>query len=187
MFTETVELSDPLIIAKYGSFYDTTKFHNTSGMIFNSLFMIRRVLFVIFINMNIFSVRIGLLVSLQVAWITYLVLKRPLEDNIMMNLEIINEVIFYLALFVLPLFTELMVSAEDRYYMGFIMLGFLGLLVVCNLIAAIIKVAVKILEKRKIKREAQEKEQYLLDLPNTPKQRVWCKFCIELNLHNIPP
>jgi hypothetical protein len=185
LFTDPIELSNPVNIAKFGSFYDTVRFHRTLSMIFNSLFMIRRLLFVVFMHMSIFSVRIGLLATLQSAWIAYLVLERPLEDPVMMNLEILNEAIFYVCIFVLPLFTELVLTAEDRYNMGYIMLGLLGLLVFCNLFAAIYKVVTKIRENRKKKQEEAEKEKYLLGLENAPKSRVWCYFCKALGLHEV--
>jgi hypothetical protein len=99
IYADPTELSDPAMKAKYGSFYETVRFHRLPSMVFNSLFMIRRTLFVAFIQLDIESYRLGLLLSLQLAWIAYLVLERPLEDNVIMNVEIANELIFYLTLF----------------------------------------------------------------------------------------
>jgi hypothetical protein len=47
-FTDPIELSNPINKEKFGSFYDTVKVHRPLSMIFNSLFMLRRLLFVYF-------------------------------------------------------------------------------------------------------------------------------------------
>ena len=46
-YTDPVELYAPTTIAKYGSFYETMKFHRLYSMLFNSFFMIRRIMFVV--------------------------------------------------------------------------------------------------------------------------------------------
>jgi hypothetical protein len=135
--------------------------------------------------MDIFAYRLGLILTLQLFWISYLVLERPLEDPVMMNLEILNELLFYCSLFVLPLFTDMMTNAEDRYNMGFIMLGLLGVLVFCNLSAAVYKVVSKIRADRQAKQDEIEKELYLLGLEDAVAERVWCRFCKNLNLHIV--
>ena len=75
----------------------------------------------------------------------------------MMVLEIINELIFYVCIFVLPVFTEMMQHASDRFNLGWILVGLLALLLLVNLGVLVFKLISN--ARRNCKRKKAEKEQ----------------------------
>jgi len=54
-------------------------------------------------------------------------LKRwPYEDDSLNYMELFNELIFSMILFVVPLYTDLMPNNRDKYDLGWILVGYLG-------------------------------------------------------------
>ena len=127
-------------------------------MLYTAIFPLRRLLIVSFFYIDIVSVRYAaILYPIQIPYLYYLITYRPLKAGL--NIEIINELGVNLFFMVIPIYSNAVPSAKDRYILGWIMIAAFFLLFIINLSSIIApsvkKLKVKLMRKCKTKEKAK--------------------------------
>ena len=77
--------------------------------------------------------------------------RRPYEDDSLNNMELFNEGIFSLILFIVPCYTDLMPNNRDKYDLGWILVAFLGV-ALFGALSNLLRVTLKKCRKEKAKK-----------------------------------
>lgn len=103
-------------------------------MIYLVLFFARRLVYGIFMHIDVMILRVSGVLVLETIYLSYLILNKPLSDPGQLNIEIFNEFIITVIFYTLPLYTHFIPAAAARYEMGDINIVFMLALIVGNLI-----------------------------------------------------
>jgi len=102
------------------------------------MFFVRRLLFVAAMRIDIFSVKIGAVLILQVGWLYFLIDNKPFKSKTQFYFELGNEVIFYCIVCHLPLFTDYVGNPKTQVGFGWLVIYLQVALFVSNIIYLLI-------------------------------------------------
>lgn len=135
-------LKDEHLEDKFGSIYEGLNTKSKSALIYNVIFVMRRIhlavlaLFIIDDEYSIFQVMNLIFQSLFM--LIYLCLVRPFEDNLANNLEIFNEIFVLIASYHLLLFTDHIDDPDLQYIVGWSIIGFVVINFTANIVVMMV-------------------------------------------------
>ena len=81
LFVETAELTHPTTSAQFGTLYKTVKYHDQKSMLYAVTFCVRRLFFVLSMQIQVFSCQLALILALQIAQFYYLLKQKPFVES----------------------------------------------------------------------------------------------------------
>ena len=136
MTTNRHKLISPKFYGKWSIIYGELHIHRSKWTVFYlPLFLFRRILFVMipsFIYMFP-CIQLQILVLFSSFYIIYYEGQRPHKVRGRQMLEIFNEVLIMMAIYHMFLFTQFNFNLDLQFFMGYSLVGLVGLLVVVNI------------------------------------------------------
>jgi len=96
--------------------------------------MMRRLGFVMALRIDLFPAKFGIILLINTLQIIYTTTYLPYVDMSTNIQELVNEYIFLLILYLLPLYTDFVPSSIQRYNIGWVGCALLGVLLLVNVI-----------------------------------------------------
>lgn len=124
----------------YGSTYMELRYNNKFALLYNVVYMLRRLVFTAVANFlgNSPTLQVQLIVMHSVIVLMYIKLARPFESPLVNFMEVFNEFCILIAACHLFCFTEYLGDPNMQYKMGFSMIGVTVLNIVCNMLVMIV-------------------------------------------------
>lgn len=111
-FIENQELEEKSMRDWIGSAYQGVKTETNAAMLNTALFLTRRLLFVMALTSQNFSVQYGGIMNLVLFNASFLLSERPYASRAMNNLETFNEIFMMLCMYFMPLFSDWVTTTQ---------------------------------------------------------------------------
>lgn len=126
-------LKRPEYVQRLGSVYDGLKTESKMALLYNVLFLSRRLMFsyiVVFVDYPVLQIQ--MLFYQSILMIMYLMYFRPFELNELNNIEIFNELTILISAYHMLLFTPWEANIDTQFLVGYSMIGVTATNIIVN-------------------------------------------------------
>ena len=157
-FVEPSLLDDKDYATLFSSYYYGIHYDRLQVASYLYLFFVRRIIFVMVMQIDIMSVRIALLLVIQGGWTYLLIKRRPYEDDQLNQMEMFNECIFTVILMVVPVYSNLTTKNRDKYDLGWILVSLLCLALL-GALGNLLRITIQKIKAKYAKKEKEIEEE----------------------------
>ena len=146
---------------RFGTMYVGLNYYKKSSLVYLTIFLVRRLFFVVIIVYVTVNVQLQLLLSMYCSMfmLYYLIVYMPMWDMALNLIYLFNEGCLFICTAMQFLFTEYVLTPEDRFNLGWFYLGVVGFNVAGNGVYVVFDIQYQIKQKIFYKKERERKIQ----------------------------